>query len=77
MARGFESKGAAEYADDPADRRKQGRADREEVERSRRREELELTRSRIEHELAATSSEVRRKQLQAALQDITSRLGKS
>ena len=76
MARGFESKGAAEYAETSRDRTS-GRVDREEVERSRRREELELTRSRIEHELAATSSDVRRKQLEAALQDITSRLGKS
>jgi len=77
MARGFESKGSAEYAEDPADRRKEGRPSRQDIERSRHWEELELTRSRIQHELDATTSEMRRKQLQAALSDITSQLGKS
>ena len=70
MARGFESKGSAEYAGSADDRRKRPRFDREEIEKTKKREDLELTRSRIEHELEATQSDLRRRSLRAALEHI-------
>ena len=76
MARGFESKGSAEYADSPEDRRRGPRIDRQELERTKKREELELTRSRIQHELDATNSEMRRTSLRAALQHIEGEISK-
>ena len=76
MARGFESKGSAEYADSPEDRRRGPRIDRAEVEKTKRREELELTRARIQHELDATTSEMRRTSLRAALQHIEGEISK-
>lgn len=76
MARGFESKGSAEYADAPEDRRNRPRVDRGEIEKTKKREELELTRARLQHELDATTSDLRRKSLGAALQHIEGELSK-
>ena len=76
MARGFESKGSAEYADPPDDRRRQPRFDRAQIEKTKKREELELTRSRIQHELDATTSDMRRTSLRAALQHIEGEIAK-
>lgn len=70
MARGFESKGSAEYADDPDERRSKPRLDRIEIEKTKKREELELTRARLQHDLDATTSDLRRNSLRAALQHI-------
>jgi len=76
MARGFESKGSAEYAESPEDRRRAPRIDRDEIVRTKKREELDLTRSRIAHELEATTSEMRRNSLRAALKHIESEIAK-
>jgi hypothetical protein len=76
MARGFESKGSAEYAESPDDRRRQPRVSREAMEKSKKREELELTRSRIAHELEATTSDMRRNSLRAALKHIEGEIAK-
>lgn len=76
MARGFESKGSAEYADNPLDWRKRPRSSSDEMAKTKKREELELTRSRIRHELDATNSEMRRTSLRAALQHIEGEISK-
>ena len=76
MARGFESKGSAEYAESSDDRRRQPRFNRDEIEKTKKREELELTRSRIQHELDTTTSDMRRTSLRAALQHIEGEIAK-
>ena len=78
MARGFESKGAAEYADAGSreERRSRPRFNADEVEKNKKREELELTRSRLVHELEATTSEMRRNSLRAALKHIEGEIAK-
>jgi hypothetical protein len=78
MARGFESKGAAEYADAGGreERRSKPRLSSDEVTKHKKREELELTRSRLVHELEATTSEMRRNSLRAALQHIEGEIAK-
>jgi hypothetical protein len=80
MARGFESKSVQSQWQDAEDaraargRRPEGRED---VERRKHRESLELSRRRIEHELAATKSDRRREQLQAALAHLDGELKKA
>jgi hypothetical protein len=77
MARGFESKGAAEYAEtrtDAGDRKL--RMSSEQIDGQKKREELELSRARLNHELEATSSDVRRKALRAALSHIEGEIAK-
>ena len=76
MARGFESKGSAEYADNPDERRSRPRVDRGEIEKTKKREELELTRARLQHELDATTSDLRRNSLRAALKHIDGEISK-
>lgn len=76
MARGFESKGAAEYAESPNDRRRKPRLSRDEMEKAKKHEDLELTRSRIAHELEATTSDMRRNSLRAALKHIEGEIAK-
>ena len=78
MARGFESKGSAEYADTGSreERRNKPRFSSDEVIKNKKREELELTRSRLVHELDATTSEMRRNSLRAALTHIEGEIGK-
>jgi hypothetical protein len=78
MARGFESKGTAEYADADGreERRSKPRFTSEEVEKNKKREELELTRSRLVRELEATTSDMRRNSLRAALQHIEGEIAK-
>jgi len=77
VARGFESKGSAEYAEDTREeRRARQRLSPDEVVRGKKRTDLELSRSRIEHELEATTSEMRRKSLRAALKHIESEIAK-
>jgi hypothetical protein len=78
MARGFESKGSAEYADTGSreERRSKPRLTSDEVAKNKKREELELTRSRLVHELAATTSEMRRNSLRAALTHIEGEIAK-
>ena len=78
MARGFESKGAAEYADPDTreERRSRPRLSSDEVIKNKKREELELTRSRLVHELEATTSDMRRHSLRAALQHIEGEIAK-
>jgi hypothetical protein len=76
MARGFESKGSAEYADSPEERRGRPRVDRSEIEKTKKREELELTRARLQHELDATTSDLRRNSLRAALKHIDGEISK-
>lgn len=77
MARGWESKSVGEQQEmhrtggDPGAREDEFRPER--AERERRRQELELERERILSE--RTASPIRRAALQAALQEIESRLG--
>ena len=80
MARGFESKSVQSQWQDAEDARAaRGRRpeDRDDVERRKHRESLELSRRRIEHELAATNSDRRREQLQAALAHLDGELRKA
>ena len=78
MARGFESKGSAEYADTGSreERRARPRFNSDEVAKNKKREELELTRSRLMRELEATTSDMRRNSLRAALQHIEVEIAK-
>jgi hypothetical protein len=79
MARGFESKSVQSQWQDAEDARAaRGRRpeDPDDVERRKHRESLELSRRRIEHELAATKSDRRREQLQAALAHLDGELKK-
>jgi len=76
MARGFESKGSAEYADDPEDRPSRPQVDRDEIVKTKKREELELTRARLQHELDATTSDLRRNSLRAGLRHIEGEIAK-
>ncbi len=79
MARGFESKSVQEQwqdAEAARDLRKKKRKSPEQVELEKRREGLLLSRARTENELAATKSEVRRKQLTAALEHLDAELEK-
>ena len=82
MARGFESKSVqsqwqdAEVEQETRKSKGRGKEDPESVERRKHRESLELSRRRIEHELAATHSERRREQLQAALAHLDGELKK-
>lgn len=80
MARGFESK-SAQSAREDAEASREARSSRddrsrEEREREHRRESLLLSRRRIEHELAETTSDLRRRSLQAALEHLDGEIGK-
>ncbi|HEX7153676.1 MAG TPA: hypothetical protein VF618_19460 [Thermoanaerobaculia bacterium] len=77
MARGWESKSVESQKEDK-DERPQKRAiwTSEQMEDARKRESLVLSKVRIERELAETTSEVRRKSLQAALAHLEDELGK-
>ena len=80
MARGFESKSAQSAREDAEAMRQSGPAreeqSREELEREHKRQSLQLSRRRIEHELAATTSDLRKRSLQAALEHLDGEIGK-
>ena len=80
MARGFESKSAQSAQEDAqASREARSRRDDrspEEMEREYKRESLLLSRRRVEHELAETTSELRKRSLQAALAHLDGEIGK-
>jgi predicted Zn-dependent protease len=77
MARGFESKGSAEYAEERIEEaRKRARPSAGDVERGKKREELELMRSRLTNELDATTSDMRRNSLAAALKHVDGEIAK-
>jgi hypothetical protein len=80
MARGFESK-SAQSAQEDAEASRQARSKRddrtpEDIARQHQRESLMLSRRRIEHELAETTSDLRRRSLQAALEHLDGEIAK-
>ena len=76
MARGFDSKGAAEYAHSREERRKAPRLDADEMALRKKREELELTRTNIRRQVETATNENRRAQLKAALAHIEAEIAK-
>ena len=77
MARGWESKSVESQMEDRQEarpRRDAGSLDQ--LERTRKREGLESTRRGVARELEATTSELRRQSLQAALRHLDEELGK-
>lgn len=78
MARGWESKSVESQIEDRGmPRGRQGdEADREALERRRKRESVELSRRRIVHELETSRSEVHRAALQNALKHLDDELAK-
>jgi hypothetical protein len=75
MARGWESKSVESQQIDEPVRESRNKPDREEIERTRKREGLEMSRRRVQNELANARSEVHRTALRNALEHLERELG--